>query len=119
MGLILLALSINVSRVRIKLRVISGDGSGVAGAESLGVAMRTQANFIEYVPLILLIMGAIEAAGAPRWLVGALAAALVVARLAHPVGMTMAAPNIARAGGAMLTWVVLGVAAVTAVAIAF
>jgi uncharacterized membrane protein YecN with MAPEG domain len=119
MGLILLALSCNVTRVRLKTRVITGDGAGAPGTESLPVAMRTQANFTEYVPLILLLMAGIESAGAPRWLMFLLALGLIVARLAHPVGMTMKAPNPARAGGAMLTWVVLGVAALTAVVIAF
>jgi uncharacterized membrane protein YecN with MAPEG domain len=119
MGLILLALSFNVTRVRIRTRVISGDGGGAPGTESLAVAMRIQANFVEYVPMILVLMGGIEAAGAPRWLLLALAVALIVARLAHPLGMTMKAPNLPRAGGAMLTWAVLGVAALTAVAIAF
>ncbi len=119
MGLILLALSFNVSRVRVAKRVIYGDGAGAPGTESLPVAIRIQANFIEYVPLILVLMGGIESAGAPRWLMLALALGLIVARLAHPVGMTMKAPNMPRAGGAILTWVVLGVAAVTAVVIAF
>ncbi len=119
MGLILLVLSCNVTRVRIATRVISGDGAGAAGTESLPVAMRIQANFIEYVPLILLLMGGIESAGAPHWLMLALALALIVARLAHPIGMTMKAPNLARAGGAILTWVVLGVASLTAVVMVF
>jgi uncharacterized membrane protein YecN with MAPEG domain len=119
MGLILLALSLNVSRIRMAKQVMVGDGAGSAGAESLLVATRIQANFIEYVPLILLLMGGIEAAGAPHALVGALAVGLIIARLAHPVGMTMQAPNVPRAGGTFLTWAVLLVAAVTAVVIAF
>jgi len=119
MGLILLALSFNVTRVRIRTRVISGDGGGAPGTESLAVAMRIQANFVEYVPMILVLMGGIEAAGAPRWLLLSLALALIVARLAHPLGMTMKAPNLARAGGAILTWVALGVASLTAVVMVF
>jgi uncharacterized membrane protein YecN with MAPEG domain len=119
MGLILLALSFNVTRVRIATRVISGDGAGAPGTESLKVAMRIQANFIEYVPMILVLMGGIEAAGAPHWLLQSLSGGLIVARTAHPVGMTMKAPNLPRAGGAIITWLVLGVAALTAVAMAF
>jgi len=115
LGLIFVALSFNVVRCRIDTRTITGDGAGTAGAQKMQTAIRMHGNFAEYVPMALLLIGGIEAAGAPRPLVLALCVALVLARIAHPVGMMMKAPNPPRAGGAILTWAVLLVAAIEAI----
>lgn len=91
-----------------------GEGDGAPGAAALKIAVRAHANFAEFVPLALILLGAIEAAGAPHGLLLGLAVALVLARLAHPIGMARAAPNPLRAGGALVTWAVIAVAAITA-----
>jgi len=70
------------------------------------------------VPIALILLGGIETAGAAHWLVVLLAVLLVAARVAHPVGMMRPTPNLFRAGGALLTWLVIGVAALDALFIA-
>jgi len=118
LGLIYLSLTIGVVRGRFKSKVMLGDGSGKPGGDGLYVAVRAHGNFAEYVPLALILLGGIEMAGAPRWLCLVLAAMLVVGRLLHPLGLTRPAPNPFRAGGAMLTWIMIGVASLTALVIA-
>jgi uncharacterized membrane protein YecN with MAPEG domain len=125
LGLIYVALSLNVSMARVKSKVSLGDGAGEAvkvgkeaAAPKLQIACRIHANFAEYVPMALLLLGGIEAAGAARWLVELLAVLLVLARIAHPAGMVLPTPNLFRAGGALLTWVVIGWAAIEALFIA-
>jgi len=119
LGLMYTALSINVVRYRVATKTMLGDGAGKPGSEALNLAIRVHGNFMEYVPLALILLGGIEAAGAPRVMVLALAVALVVGRLMHPFGMTQPAPNIFRAGGAILTFMVIIVASITALAIAW
>jgi uncharacterized membrane protein YecN with MAPEG domain len=118
LGLLYVALSFNVTKVRIDTKTISGDGAGTSAGPRLQLSQRIQANFIEYVPFALILIGGIEAAGANHDLVLGLAGALLLARFAHPVGMTRKAPNPMRAGGALLTWAVLIVASVTAIFLA-
>ena len=69
--------------------------------------MRAHANFIEYAPFFLILLGLIEAAsGSETWLWGA-GMVFILARLAHPFGMDRPAPNVLRMGGILLTWLVL------------
>lgn len=115
LGLIFMGLSADVSRQRIITRVLIGDGDGQAGTAKLRNAVRAQANFAEYVPLILLLLAGASYAGAPLALVLWPAIALVPARIAHAVGMHRPVPNPFRASGALLTWAVLIFASVQAV----
>jgi uncharacterized protein len=114
LGLIYAALTIYVVRMRFVTKTMLGDGAGTPGAAEMLVAIRTHANFAEYVPLALILLGGIEVAGASHLLVEALAAALILARVLHPFGMLRAAPNRLRAFGAALTLGVLLVESVTA-----
>jgi uncharacterized membrane protein YecN with MAPEG domain len=96
-------LGLRVSRLRIRDKVSLGD----AGNERIHCRMRAQANFIEYTPLFLILLGLIELSrGSPAWLWG-VAILYVLARLAHPFGMERPAPNPLRAGGMMVTWAIL------------
>lgn len=115
LGLIFFGLTANVTRQRVATKVILGDGDGATGTLGLRCAIRAHGNFVEYVPLILILLGGSEAAGAPRLLILCLAVALILARLSHAFGIHLPAPNPLRAGGAMLTWAVLLVAAITAI----
>ncbi len=118
LGLIFMVLSGNVTRQRFLTRVMVGDGDGQTGTETLHKAVRAQANFAEYVPLILLLLAGDAFAGASaKWVVWP-GIALVLARLAHAVGMYLPAPNPPRASGAMLTWAVLILASLEAIALA-
>ncbi|HQT47524.1 MAG TPA: MAPEG family protein [Acidocella sp.] len=118
LGLIFLALTGGVTSQRFRSRVMLGEGGSEPGAAALKLAVRAHANFAEYVPLALILLAGIEAAGAPRDLVIGLAVALVLGRLGHAFGMFRPAPNPFRACGALVTWAVIGVACVTALILA-
>lgn len=61
LGLLLLGLSLVVVRLRRKHRVPTGDG----GHADLARAIRVQANFVEYVPLTLLLLFMLEMSRQP------------------------------------------------------
>jgi hypothetical protein len=109
LGLIGLALAINASRTRAATHVELGDG----GNPTMLQAMRMHGSFCEYVPLCLILIGLIEMAHGPRWLVHALGIVLVVARILHAQGIHSApGRSFGRASGSGLTYLVLLVAAV-------
>ncbi len=121
LGLIYLVLTARVVAARLKSKVIVGDGGSESilygqgkQASPLHSTIRAHGNFAEYVPLALILLAALEAVHAPHLLCRALAAMLVLGRVLHPIGMAMPAPNAFRAGGAMLTWVMIAVASLTA-----
>ena len=102
-------------RVRVSRKVSLGYGE-VPGMEG---RCRAHANFNEYVPMALILMGLVEMnVGASRWL-WVIGAVLVVARVLHPFGMDRPAPNPYRAGGAILTFVSLLALIVWAIAISY
>ena len=116
LGLIYIVLSMRVIMARAASKVSLGDGSSGAVASGdehtvpLLVASRAHANFAEYVPLCLILIGLAEAVGATRSIAMALGVLLVIARVLHPIGMGRKAPNPYRAGGAVLTLFVLAAA---------
>ena len=118
LGLIFVVLSIMVTTARVSGKVILGSGEGSEAGSPLFLAVRTQANFAEYAPLALLLIGFIEMAAGSTLLVQIMAVCLVLARLMHPVGMRLKAPNPFRAGGFLITLGVLLVASVEAVLLA-
>ena len=92
---------------------------GDSGNNLLARRMRAHANFIEYTPIVLILFCLVEmAVGASLWLWIA-ALIYVVARVAHAFGMDADAPTVWRAGGALLTWVVMVGMAIAALAIAY
>jgi len=96
-------LGVRVSLLRRRLHVSIGDG----GNPLVAARMRAHANFVEYTPLFLILLGLVEAArGTSSWLWGA-AILFVLGRLAHPFGMDRPAPNALRIGGMVATWLVL------------
>ena len=107
LALVLLMLSIRVIQARGQTKVYMGDG----GNELMLRRMRGQANFVEYVPMALILIALLEYRGAAPWLLHALGATLLVARLLH--GYTFAFAKHfppGRFGGAVLTQAVLAVA---------
>ena len=113
LGVIFVYLSISVTVQRRRTHVSLGDDVGPTkdGQRSsdtpLLVAIRSQANFEEYVPFSLILLGLIEAHGFRTEVVQVLGGALVLARLMHPIGMGQPVPNFFRAGGILLQWLVL------------
>ncbi len=76
-------LGARISLLRRDLKVSVGDG----GHEPLLRRMRAQANFVENVPLFLILLGGLELSGANRWGLGALALVLTAGRIGHGYGM--------------------------------
>jgi uncharacterized membrane protein YecN with MAPEG domain len=105
-ALMLVVLGIMVIRLRSRHGVAYGDGSRA----DLKIATRIHGNFIEYVPLGLLVIVLVEAAGySPYWVHG-LGIAFVVGRLAHAQGLTRKKqPSPGRMAGVILTFAVLGI----------
>lgn len=96
-ALINLWLAIRVGSVRRAERVLIGDG----GNARLIARMRAQANFVEYAPMVLILIALIElAVGTETWL-WAVAGLFVVGRILHPFGMD--GWRIGRMIGALLT----------------
>jgi uncharacterized protein len=108
-------LSVRVTQRRMGAKVMMGDGG-----DSLMLSRgRAHSNFAEYAPFALILMGLIELArGASPWLWG-LGVLFVLARIAHPLGMDRTAPNPLRAGGFLVTNLVLAILAGWALAIAY
>ncbi|MBS0384363.1 MAG: MAPEG family protein [Proteobacteria bacterium] len=112
LAFIAIALAANVGWRRPGLGVPLGDG----GNEVLFVANRRHMNFVEHVPLTLILIAIVELNGAPSPWVHSLGGALVVARIVHPFGIHAETLNHpARAIGALLTVGVTATAAVLAI----
>src|SRR5262245_37523255 len=100
-------LALQVSRLRRGNRVTFGDGDNI----KLRSAIRAHANFIEYVPIITLLVALLEMSGMPparvHWLMGA----LLMARLIHPIGMYVGPRTwqfqVCRVGGITITLFVM------------
>lgn len=112
LALLYAALGLQVARPRRKNLAAFGDG----GKPNLRSAIRAHAHFAEYVPIIGLMVAILEMSGLAAIGVHGLMAALLVARLLHPVGM-YARPGtpsfrIGRVGGMVLTNFVLIISAV-------
>jgi hypothetical protein len=96
-------LALRVSHVRRRDRVLIGD----EGNALVAARMRAHANFVEYTPFFLILLGLVEASrGSETWL-WVVAILFILARLAHPFGMERAAPNFLRMGGIAVTWLCL------------
>ncbi len=86
-GLILAVLSAMVMRARLKHQVLIGDG----GVEALVLAQRAHGNAVEYIPITLILMGALAAMDGSAILLHAIGAALTVGRLLHGFALSRSA----------------------------
>ena len=83
-GLMFVVLSLAVVRHRFNQRVILGDGENI----DLRVAIRVHANFIEYVPLALILLWCLEAVLFDNsGFVLIMGVVLLLARFIHVIGM--------------------------------
>ena len=107
LALLYAALAIQVARLRQRDRAAFGDN----GSVELRTAIRVHANFIEYVPIITLMVAFLEMSGLPAMRVHLLMGALLLSRLLHPLGMGAKSNSlrfrIGRAGGITITFFVL------------
>ena len=109
----LLALWFLVLSFRVIARRRGGIHLGDGGDPALLRVIRGQANFAEYVPLALLLMGMLEVSRYSIYVLHALGIVLLVARLLHGYALSFTAKfPFGRFWGATLTFVVLGIEAV-------
>lgn len=89
-------------RGKVGASVLFGEPANMELAERV----RVHQNFLEYVPMILILMGAIELNGGSATFLHSIGIALIVARIAHAIGLkhdNMAHPGrFVGAGGTML-----------------
>lgn len=113
LGLMSIALAFPAGSLRGKLQVSVGDG----GHPELLLAMRRHGNFVEYVPLALILIGLLELNGVTGTAIHALGAGLVVARICHAVGLKAdtvnSVPRGIGAGGTALITIVASAWAIT------
>lgn len=109
LALIVLALAINVTMHRVKLRVSIGDG----GNPLMLRMIRVHANAAEYVPLALALMLAYELNGGSHMALHVIGIALIAGRVVQSWGMwAKELPGLGRRLGQSLTW--LSIAALAA-----
>ncbi len=110
LAFVCIALSAPVGPMRGKKQIPLGDGDDT----EMIVAIRRHANFIEYVPLAIILLALVELNGGSKTLLHALGVALLAARLVHPFGLD--AKNLnkwQRIAGTAVTLLVMAAAAIT------
>lgn len=108
LGLLFLVLSLRVIGRRQAARVALGDG----GDRILLRRQRAQANFAEYVPLVLVLMTLAELRSASSLVLHGIGACLLVGRLLHAYGLSSEPERMAyRMVGMVLTFSALGFSA--------
>ncbi len=105
LGLLLVALAIQVSRANVNAAKLPD--------WKPKTVLRVQANFVENVPMALLLLLMVEMSGVPVLWVHALGITLVIARLAHAWGLsTNPGATYARLFGAQTTFLLLSIMSV-------
>lgn len=82
-GLMSIGIAFQAGSLRGQTNISIGDG----GNRELLLAMRRHANFVEVVPLALIIIALLEMNGVPALAIHALCASLVLFRLSHAFGI--------------------------------
>jgi uncharacterized membrane protein YecN with MAPEG domain len=109
LGLLFLALSLNVIRTRRDKKISLGDG----GDALLQRRMRAQGNFAEYVPIALILIALLEWSGVYPPVIHLLGLALLIARLMHGYALSsLTLRPVFRTGGVLITVIVIGLAAI-------
>jgi uncharacterized membrane protein YecN with MAPEG domain len=110
-GLILLVLSLNIFREWVNLAAGAKENE-----ERWKRSERAQRNFVEFVPICLLLMFLIEMHGAPREILHGLGSALVAARILHAYGVgDMKIASLLRVVGTQLTFLILMICSLASV----
>lgn len=99
-ALINIWLGIRIGQVRTREKISVGDG----GNDALIRRMRAQANFIEFTPIVLVLVAVVELArGQSTWL-WAVAIVYLLGRIAHALGMEK--DSKLRSGGILTTMLI-------------
>ena len=99
LGLMKLALGISVTKYRFQHKIMWGDASDDG-----------MANFTEWVPGTLIVLGLIEMMGVSPIIIALLGIMLIVARGLHALGLMGSAEAFNRATGIVINWATLGLA---------
>lgn len=83
LGLVFVWLCWRVIATRVAKQALIGDG----GDTELQFRMRAHANFTEYVPIFLIVLGLVELSGGNQTALALIAGVFVLARLLHVPGM--------------------------------
>jgi len=104
-ALLALALGINVGRLRGRHKVFLGNSDHV----DLFRAQRAHGNLIEWAPIVILLIGAMEYMGADKILLIALGETYFIARICHAFGVILEKdkPHPLRAIGALGNVIIL------------
>ena len=109
LAFLFVVLSARVIGVRRSAQIAVGDQGNVA----LLRKMRAHANFAEYVPFAIVLMGLGEGLQAPALVLHAMGATLLVGRLLHAIGISqIEEPLWMRVTGMLLTFSVIGSGAI-------
>ena len=104
LGLLLMVLSWRV----VVARRAAGVSLGIGDDAALQRAVRAHGNFVEYVPLGLLLLLLGELAAVWPWSLHLLGGMLLLGRLLHAWGLSAAdGPNFGRYWGTLLTWLMI------------
>jgi uncharacterized membrane protein YecN with MAPEG domain len=112
LGILLIGLAYNVSRYRVGLKIALGDN----GHPGLQRAIRAHANLTENAPMGLIVLASVEAQGFSVPVVHSLGIMLVLGRAMHAFGLARnSGTSLGRAGGILLTWLMILAASVIAI----
>lgn len=105
LGLLLIVLSLLVSRHRLRLK----QGLGVSEDIDFQAIVRAHANLVEYAPIGLIMLAIAELNGVSGTLIYWTGLGFVVGRLLHAFGMVngRGGPHMARMAGILLTWLAI------------
>jgi len=84
LALIQVKLTLDVVKIRRGEKISIGDNAN----EGLARAIRVHGNFIETVPIALILILIAELSGAPHWMVHVLGVSMVGARISHAIGIS-------------------------------
>ncbi|MEM9014266.1 MAG: MAPEG family protein [Pseudomonadota bacterium] len=98
-AILLTYLSVRVGQARMKHSVLIGDG----GNEAVLNAIRTQGNYIEYAPAVLVGLVALALIGASSFVINVVGGVFSLARICHLLGLGMGVWPTGRTVGAVLT----------------
>lgn len=109
LGLIYICLSAYVILGRFKYKVNLGDGAN----EDMFKRIRVHANFIEYVPIALILMILAEVEGISEMIIHILGISLIISRIFHALSISkILAIPMGRQIGMMMTFLVIIVSAI-------
>jgi len=102
LGLMFVPMTMIIGFYRFKNKIDIGDN----GDKKLFRMIRSQANFVETVPIAAILLLTMDLLGASDALIHAMGATLVISRLLHYVGLSRLGPFIARPLGMIGTFTV-------------